>query len=134
MFSKATSALSKKKNRVDFSSVLIASICSWGLAYLLTEYLHSLLTLSIAVIAGLGFVSLMHWLEVENTGVIENELSTIQSGSNDGTPFFRQAHKIKLAVFCLLALTGNSLIIFTDVDSLGVSLHSLWNGLYAPEQ
>jgi len=134
MFSKPTSALSKKRNRVDFSAVLIASICSWGLAYLLTEYLHSLLTLSIAVITGLGFVSLMHWLEVENTGVIENELSTIQFGSNDGTPFFRKAHQIKLAVFCLLALTGSSLIIFTDMDSLGVTLHSLWNGLYVPEQ
>ena len=133
MFSKPTSALAKKKNRVNFSAVLIASICSWGLAYLLTEHLHSLLSFSITFIVGLIFVSLMHWLEVENTGVIENELSTIQSGSNDGTPFFRQAHKIKLAVYCLLTLAGNSLIIFGDMNSLEVAFHSLWNALYVPE-
>lgn len=129
MFERNTSSLTKIKNKIDYSMVLVGAAGSWGLAYFFTEYLDSYFNLLVAFIIGFGFVSLMHWFEIDRSGIIENDIPTIQYSSSDGKPFFKKAHMVKLGIYSLLSLGGGSLI-FIEADDLANAFRSAWSGIF----
>lgn len=129
MFKSNTSGLTKIKNKIDCSMVLVGAVGSWGLAYFLTEYLDSYFNLLVAFIIGFGFVSLMLWFEIDKSKIIENDIPTIQPSSSEGKPFSKKAHTIKLGIYSLLSLSGGSLI-FIEADDLANALQSAWSGIF----
>lgn len=126
MFKQKMNGLTKIKNKIDYSMVLVGAVGSWGLAYFLLEYLDSYFNLLVAFVIGFVFVSLMHWVDIDKSGIIENDIPTIQAGSSDGKPFFKKAHTIKLAVYSLLSISGGSLV-FIEIDDLENAFQSAWS-------